>query len=201
MTIIGRLSTFNPAYVFPSLRKVLIQLLTEIEYSNLPRNKQESCQLISHLVASSSGLIKPYVHSIVEVLLPKASDPDEAVSATALAAIGDLANIGGERMKEYIPKLMPIVMQDLQDLGSNPKRSAALRTLAQLGSNSGYVIDPYIEHPELLTILMNNVKVEPLGPLRGETTRLIGILGALDPYKHQASNGLIGRSTPDLTLN
>ena len=58
MTIIGRLTAVNPAYVFPSLRKVLIQLLTEIEYSNSPNNKRESAQLISDLVSASSKLIK-----------------------------------------------------------------------------------------------------------------------------------------------
>lgn len=31
--IIGRISVHNPAYVMPSLRKTLIQLLTELEYS------------------------------------------------------------------------------------------------------------------------------------------------------------------------
>lgn len=31
--IIGRLANLNPAYVMPSLRKTLIQLLTELEYS------------------------------------------------------------------------------------------------------------------------------------------------------------------------
>lgn len=31
--IIGRISLHNPAYVMPSLRKALIQLLTELEYS------------------------------------------------------------------------------------------------------------------------------------------------------------------------
>lgn len=31
--MIGRLATLNPAYVMPSLRKTLIQLLTELEYS------------------------------------------------------------------------------------------------------------------------------------------------------------------------
>ena len=31
--IIGRLTFHNPAYVMPSLRKTLIQLLTELEYS------------------------------------------------------------------------------------------------------------------------------------------------------------------------
>lgn len=33
VSIIGRLSFHNPAYVLPSLRKTLIQLLTELEYS------------------------------------------------------------------------------------------------------------------------------------------------------------------------
>lgn len=31
--IVGRISLHNPAYVMPSLRKALIQLLTELEYS------------------------------------------------------------------------------------------------------------------------------------------------------------------------
>jgi phosphatidylinositol kinase/protein kinase (PI-3 family) len=34
VSLIGRLSGYNPAYVMPNLRKTLIQLLTELEYSN-----------------------------------------------------------------------------------------------------------------------------------------------------------------------
>lgn len=33
--LIGRLAKHNPAYVMPSLRKALIQLLTELEYSTV----------------------------------------------------------------------------------------------------------------------------------------------------------------------
>lgn len=36
VSIIGRLGDYNPAHVMPSLRKTLIQLLTEIEYTTLP---------------------------------------------------------------------------------------------------------------------------------------------------------------------
>jgi serine/threonine-protein kinase mTOR len=36
VTIIGRLGDYNPAHVMPSLRKTLIQLLTEIEYTTMP---------------------------------------------------------------------------------------------------------------------------------------------------------------------
>lgn len=185
MRIIGRLTSYNPAYVFPSLRKVLIQLLTEIEYSNSPNNKRESAQLISDLVNASSKLIKPYVDPMVTVLLPKAEDANTEVAATTLRALGDLAIVGGDDMIKYIPELMKIIIRSLQDIASPKKREAALLTLGLLASNSGYVIDPYIEHPELLTILVNIVKSEPPGKLRSETIRLMGTLGALDPYKHQ----------------
>jgi hypothetical protein len=36
VAIIGRLGYYNPAHVMPSLRKTLIQLLTELEYTSLP---------------------------------------------------------------------------------------------------------------------------------------------------------------------
>ena len=52
MCIIGRLSILNPAYIMPSLRKSLIQLLTEIEHSGVGRNKEQSARMIGHLVAN-----------------------------------------------------------------------------------------------------------------------------------------------------
>ena len=88
-------------------------------------------------------------------------------------------------MIPYIPELMPLIIETLQDQSSPAKRDAALRTLGQLASNSGYVIEPYLEYPNLLTILVNIVKTEQNTSLRKETIKLMGILGALDPYKHQ----------------
>lgn len=35
VALVGRLAMHNPAYVMPSLRKTLIQLLTELEYSTV----------------------------------------------------------------------------------------------------------------------------------------------------------------------
>lgn len=185
ISIIGRLTEVNPAYVMPSLRKTLIQLLTEIEYSNVSRNKEESAKLLSMLVAAAQKLIRPYVDPMVTVLLPRARDPNSAVSATILRALGELATVGGEDLLPYANLLMPIIIDALQDLSSQSKREAALRTLGQLASSSGYVIDPYLEYPQLLTILINIVKTEQTGSLRKETIKLMGILGALDPYKQQ----------------
>jgi FKBP12-rapamycin complex-associated protein len=197
IAIIGRLTHVNPAYVIPSLRKVLIQMLTELEFSDVARNKEESAKLLSLLVQNSQKLIKPYVDPMISVLLPKARDPSPAVASTILKAIGDLATVGGEDMIPYLNRLMPIIIEALQDQSSAAKREAALRTLGQLASNSGYVIKPYLDYPSLLEILQAIIRSEPQrGPLRQETIKLMGILGALDPYKHQQ----VEEKSPEMQL-
>ncbi|KAH8586165.1 phosphatidylinositol 3-kinase-like protein tor2 [Bisporella sp. PMI_857] len=197
ISIIGRLTHVNPAYVIPSLRKQLIQMLTELEFSDVAKNKEESAKLLSLLVQNSQKLIKPYVDPMIAVLLPKARDTNPAVAATILKAIGDLATVGGEDMIPYIDQLMPIIIEALQDQSSLAKREAALRTLGQLASNSGYVITPYLDYPQLLEILQNIIRGEPQrGPLRQETIKLMGILGALDPYKHQQ----VEEKSPEMQL-
>ncbi|KAJ8107642.1 hypothetical protein OPT61_g8723 [Boeremia exigua] len=196
MSIIGRLTAVNPAYVFPSLRKVLLQLLTEVNYANSPRSKEESAKLISSLVGAADSLIKPLVDPIVTVLLPKAKDPNPEVASTTLKAIGDLASVGGEGMIKYIPELMPVILDFMQDLSSDSKRFSALKALGQLATNAGYVIEPYRDYPELMNILMSIVKTEPEGELRRETVRLMGTLGALDPDEYQK----IMEQSPDQQL-
>ncbi|KAH8170261.1 FAT domain-containing protein [Sarocladium implicatum] len=195
ISIIGRLARYNPAYVIPSLRKTLIQMLTELEFSDVARNKEESAKLLSLLVQNAQTLIKPYVEPMISVLLPKARDSTASVAATILKAIGELATVGGEDMLPYKDRLMPIIIDALQDQSSTSKREAALHALGQLASNSGYVIAPYLEYPQLLEILQGIIRTEgQRGPLRQETIKLLGILGALDPYKYQQ----VEEQTPDL---
>ncbi|KAL4777755.1 armadillo-type protein [Aspergillus nidulans var. acristatus] len=192
--IIGRLSSVNPAYVFPPLRKLLVNLLTGLGFASTARQKEESAQLISLFVSNATKLIRSYVDPMVTTLLPKATDANHGVASTTLKAVGELASVGGSDMKAYLPKLMPIVLDALQDLSSHAKREAALRTLGQIASNSGYVIDPYTDHPHLLAVLIGIIKTEQAGSLRKETIKVLGILGALDPYKYQQ----ISETAPDV---
>lgn len=187
ITIIGRLTTYNPAYVMPSLRKTLIQLLMELEYSVVSRQKEESARLVSLLVRAAQRLTKPYIEPILKVLLPKARDPSTGVVSAVLGALGELAAVSGEDIAPHLDELMPLIMETLQDQSSSAKRDAALKTLGQLASNTGFVIDPYIKYPALLNILINILKTEQSAIIRRETVKLMGILGALDPYKHKVS--------------
>ena len=186
--IIGRLTAKNPAYVFPPLRKLLVNLMIGITSSNDPRHEEESARLIGLFVANTSQIVRPYVDPLVKTLLPKATDHNVAVASATIKAIGELATVGGTDLLPYIPQLMPIIIDALQDLSSQNKRDAALHTLGQLASNSGYVIQPYLDYPHLLDLLVNITKTEQQGSLRTETIKVLGILGALDPYKHQVSH-------------
>lgn len=187
MMIIGRLTGVNPAYVFPPLRKLLVNLMSGVQSSQDPRHEEEGARLIGLFVANASQLVKPYVNPLVKTLLPKATDPNTGVASTTLQAIGELATVGGTDLLPYIEKLMPTIIEALQDLSSQSKRDAALHTLGELASSSGYVIQPYLDYPHLLDLLINITKTEQQGSLRKETIKLLGILGALDPYKHQVS--------------
>lgn len=149
------------------------------------RRREESAQLITSLITSAQKFIKPYVESILKVLITKMEDQSTAVVSMVLITIGELALIGGEELIPYIPKLMPIIMDTLQDQSTTTKREASLRTLGLLASSTGWVMAPYNEYPALLNILLGILQTEQNSIIRREATKTLGILGALDPYKYQ----------------
>ena len=100
--IIGRLTALNPAYILPSLRKTLMELLTEMEHSGLGRNKEQSAKMLGHLVANAPGITCTYVEPIMKVLVPKLRDEADhspMVVTSVLRAVGDLSHVSGVLMK------------------------------------------------------------------------------------------------------
>ncbi|KAK2504284.1 hypothetical protein MC885_005935, partial [Smutsia gigantea] len=164
---VGRLSSMNPAFVMPFLRKMLIQILTELEHSGIGRIKEQSARMLGHLVSNAPRLIRPYMEPILKALILKLKDPDPdpnpGVINNVLATIGELAQV-------------------------------ALWTLGQLVASTGYVVEPYRKYPTLLEVLLNFLKTEQNQGTRREAIRVLGLLGALDPYKHKVNIGMIDQS-------
>lgn len=198
---IGRLSTMNPAYVMPSLRKTLIQFLTELEHSGMGRNKEQAARMLDYLVISAPRLIRPYMEPILKVLIPKLkeSEPNPGVVLAVLRAIGDLAGVNGAEMQQWMPELLSILLEMLVDASSPEKRGVALWVLGQLVGSTGHVVKPYTQYPSLLDVLINFLKTEQQPPIRRETIRVLGLLGALDPYKHKMNLGQIDSQLDSLT--
>ena len=101
ISVIGRLTTRNPAYIMPSLRKTLIQLLTELEYSADSRGREQSSQLLCHLIRASKSLVKPYATPILKVLRPRLRDTHPGVATSVLRTLGELSLVGGEELGKY----------------------------------------------------------------------------------------------------
>lgn len=199
--IMGRLCSLNPAYVMPYLRKVLLQLLTELENSGIPKSMEQSARMLGHLLAATPRLIRPYTEPILKVFLPKLSDPSQAVTTAIMSAIGEQAIVSGLEMRAWFYDLFPLILDAIQDTSSLQKREIALWTMGRLIENCGFVIEPYWKYPALMDILFSLLKMENTKQsalIRRETIRVLGLLGAVDPYRHKIHLGVIELSGESL---
>ncbi|KAD4584827.1 hypothetical protein E3N88_22428 [Mikania micrantha] len=188
--VAGRLSEKNPAYVFPALRRHLIQLLTYLGQSADSKCREESAKLLGCLIRSCERLILPYIAPIHKALLAKLCEGTVGMNANSgiisgvLVTVGDLAR-GGFAMREYIPELMPKIVEALLDGAAATKREVAVATLGQVVQSTGYVITPYNEYPLLLGLLLKLLNGELAWSTRREVLKVLGIMGALDPHVHK----------------
>lgn len=152
-------------------------------------HKEEAAALVGRIAVDLPPLIKPWAMPVLGVLLAQARYSTSAASKEIIATLGDISQIAGEDVLPQIKPLMALIIDTLNDQPSAAKRGAVLRTLGQICSYSGYVMEPLEDYPSLLGILIGVLKNEPLAhtQTRREAIRVLGILGALDPDK-QAVN-------------
>ncbi|KAG8279048.1 hypothetical protein J6590_008066 [Homalodisca vitripennis] len=97
-------------------------------------------------------------------------------------------------------ELLAILLEMLGDASSPEKRGVALWALGQLVGATGFVVRPYNQYPALLDTLINFLKTEQQPIIRRETIRVLGLLGALDPYKHKMNLGQIDTQVDSTAL-
>jgi FKBP12-rapamycin complex-associated protein len=182
-TLLGRLGRKNPSYIMPTFRKMLVQLLTELEHNNTQTRKEEAAQLLTTLIRSSEDMVQPYATPIAQSLIAKLKEKKvrARVAARMLEALGELAQMGAEQMQSHLEPLLDIIIQSLQDQSSVLKREIALRALRQLVSGTGAVIQPYLDKPALMDILRRIIRREAQAVVRDEAVKALGTLGAIDP--------------------
>ncbi|KFD55349.1 hypothetical protein M513_03689 [Trichuris suis] len=185
--LLGNMCDINPAYVVPTLRRVLLQVFDEMNHSGLSRNEEQSARLFAQLVSSAPRFMKPYTQTAFEILIPKLQNvrTQGDVIVSFLRAIGELAGVMELELQNYLSILLPALMQFTQDASSSGKRRAALWALSQVIKNAGFLMEPAKEYPDLLGMLLRLLKTEQSHEIRREVIRLVGLIGALDPYKER----------------
>ncbi|CAF0732022.1 unnamed protein product [Adineta steineri] len=189
LSLIGRLSNINPAYVLPPLRHLLLQLLTELEIGCSLSGKEQASRLLGQLIANTPRIVRPYMQSITQALLPliKLHEQHSNVLIALVRTVGEQAQVCGIDLDQRIHDLFPILINMMQDTSNYRKREVALWTIGQIVESCCYVIEPLQKYPILLDVLLQFLKSEET-PFRRETIRVLGFLGAIDPYHVRSSN-------------
>ncbi|XP_062176298.1 serine/threonine-protein kinase TOR isoform X2 [Alnus glutinosa] len=204
ISVAGRLSEKNPAYVLPALRRHLIQLLTYLEHSADSKCREESAKLLGCLIRNCERLILPYISPIHKALVARLNDgtgvnANHGIISGVLVTVGDLTRVGGYSMRQYIPELMPLIVDALLDGAAVTKREVAVTTLGQVVQSTGYVITPYNDYPELLILLLKLLNGELAWSTRREVLKVLGIMGALDPHVYKRNQARLPGSHGDVT--
>lgn len=147
-----------------------------------------TAEVLTQLLKSTERLIKPYAPSLLRVCLPKARDPTPYVSRRMIECIGLLAEIAGEDIIPALDEIMDLLISTLQDpIASPAKKDVALVSLGQVCGNTANVIDPYNKYPELWVIFRKFLKGESTAKTKRLVLKVMGILGAIDPYAIKVS--------------
>ncbi|KAF8372439.1 let-363, partial [Pristionchus pacificus] len=193
VNLLGKIGQINPALVLPRLRRVLAETIIQLSTSGDGRLEQHSARLIALMSHQSPKFMVPYMGQVLEGLLPKIRFEQKFsdVTVQVLHAISELAMVGGAEMVRSIPLLFPMLIQFITDSSSLARREAGLRALGHLSASTAYVVDPYRDHKNLLEILLSLMKNEMSQSMRRLTMKVLGTLGALDPYAHKVFTGAI----------
>lgn len=185
--LMGRLASLNPAPILPYMRKFLLDLIVELQCGvDTGRGREEATRLLVVFLRSSSlqRLVQPVLPALVESLPLNGGTP--RLASAALEALGELAKASGKSLQPWVKEVVPNILETLQDQSSASKQRTSLKTLAQIAGSTGYVIQPYIDYPNLLlqaTDILPGTKRAPWA-LRREVIRTLGVLGALDPDRY-----------------
>ncbi|KAL3814338.1 hypothetical protein ACJIZ3_015606 [Penstemon smallii] len=210
ISLAGRLSEKNPAYVLPALRRHLIQLLTHLKQSADNKCREESAKLLGCLIRNCERLVLPYIAPVHKALTAKLCEgtgvnANNGIISGVLVTVGDLARVGGFAMRQYIPELMPLIVEALLDGSAAIRREVAVTTLGRVVQGTGYVIAPYNDYPQLLGLLLKLLNGELAWSTRREVLKVLGIMGALDPHVHKrnqislpGTHGELARTAGDL---
>ncbi|CAF4010123.1 unnamed protein product, partial [Didymodactylos carnosus] len=200
LSLIGRLSNINPAYVLPPLRHLLLQLLTELEIGCSLSGKEQASRLLGQLIANTPRIVRPYMQSITQALLPliKQHEFHSNVLIALVRTVGEQAQVSGIAFDQRIHELFPILISMMQDTSNFRKREVALWTIGQIVESCCYVVEPIQKYPVLLEVLLNFLKTQVPIPFRRETIRVLGFLGAIDPYNIRTNTGDVRGTTYDI---
>lgn len=201
-SLLGRLCSLQPAYIFPILMKYLTEILSQIETkrSNKTLNnssnlllvdkfsecREKSAILLNYLIVSSNRIALECVQSIFDIILPIFNDDNASVSliCNIMSIISDLISVCDKNIYKFLPNILCIITNILIDsVYSYYKRKSALDVLCHILNTFGYIFHEFFSVNKLNDILINYIKAEKSKENRCLASNALGLIGAINPSK------------------
>lgn len=157
-----------------------------------------SARLLQAVLEWPAASVAPYVPALLRALMPRLKNQPVQLIECFLSSLSRLVAVQPDEFIPHMERLLTILTQLIADLGSLRKRKAGLGAAVAVLR----LIDRKVVPLELLVGLMNVsvdlLKTEMDPGVRREAVRLMGIIGAIDPY---TLNGGEQAGTADHLLN
>lgn len=186
-SLISSLSEANSAYILPFIRKILMQLLIEVDIYPDVTQKEKSVKMMGHLLSNTPRLVILYIKPLIDCLHKNMIEHrhDNRYISSLVTVIGQLASQSNAETLSHFDNVVPLLIELMQDFYYIQLRHLSLWALGQIIAHTGYVIEPYKKYPNLLLVLIDFLLKETVASVRRENIRILGLLGALDPFEYK----------------
>lgn len=199
LTIMGKIARFNPAVSFPVLRRHLQQLLGDFSSSADSAKLDETAVLLSAMIEQCPELVMPNLHTIQDKLAKKLDQARERIKEhggksksghsmtdSIMQVISSLVSKATVLYRPFLPNVLESVIDAITDRWNDAKHlPAAVSCLGNITGCTGYVIEPYINHPSLLPAMLGLLDQTYPTSLHIQVVEVLGIIGALGPHTHK----------------
>lgn len=121
-------------------------------------------------------------------------DPSPRVASCILKSVGELAKVAGRDVEPYMGRLLPLIVDSIQDQSSDAKREAGYHTLGLLIFHSGHVVT-VLRVPRLFDCIVSAVNNEKCATIRHEVC-LFSKSISIHRTSHLIADFSIGGKTP-----
>ena len=191
--VLGRLQHRTPGFVRPAMRKMMVQHMRSLELVTDPPafdSAQPAIVMASFVRAAPADLVLPFVERLLVNIERQMSAADPRLATATLTVLGELAESLGLRVSEHFRRLLPVLVEmTLKQSLATSRREVVYRTLGKICQGGGFVAEPFVRYPAMLTSLLEVIRSDPDQRVRDEVLRLIGIVGALDPELYNEKRG------------
>ncbi|VDN35611.1 unnamed protein product [Dibothriocephalus latus] len=161
----------DPNESLPGTNQDFLSFAAELDLTNLATalSSVSECLDETHSITNKGPFCTPKTGQPEGTALGMWREPTPVV-VSLFSVLGHLSGVCPAAIVPLMDDLLPILTCMLQDSTCYAKRSIAAWTLSVMTTNTGFVVLPYLKHPDLLDLLFGllkreeskNIQAEPL---------------------------------------